>query len=479
MATSFVDERYAPVRAEVTEFDLPVQGTIPDWLDGRYVRNGPNPIADVRPDEYNWFTGDGMVHGVRLGGGSALWYRNRWVDSEVTAATLHRTAPRESGRSPLHGPSANTNVIGFAGRTLALVEGGVASAELSYDLDTVEVCDFDGAVRGGYTAHPVQDPATGELHAVSYHFGRGNTVQYTVVGPDGRLRRKVPIRVAGSPMIHAFSLTRDYVVIYDLPVTFDVRSAVAANVTRPLRPLAALALGAAVGRVRVPPPLMNRLPRTRAGSFPYAWNPGYPARVGLLPRRGAPEPRWSEIEPCYVFHPVNAYSTGTGVVVDVVVHERVFDGDLTGPSEGRPRWERWHVEPGVAVRRERLADDHVEFPRIDERFTSGVHSDAWMVSGTAAGEHRLLRTRRDRGVEVMRDFGPRSAVGEFVFHSESRDSAEGDGIVMGLVSDLAGPTTELRILDAQTLEDRAAVALPQRVPAGFHGNWIPDSVVRA
>lgn len=478
MATSFVDERYAPVRAEVTEFDLPVRGTIPDWLDGRYLRNGPNPIADMAPDEYNWFTGDGMVHGVRLSGGHALWYRNRWVDSEVTSAALHRPAPPERGRSPLHGPSANTNVIGFAGKTLALVEAGVACAELSYDLDTVDVCDFDGTVRGGYTAHPLVDPETGELHAVSYHFGRGDAVLHTVIGPDGRLRRRVPIRVGGSPMMHAFSLTRDYVVVYDLPVTFDVRSVVTAHVARPLRPLAALALGAAIGRVRVPGPVMDRLPSARAGSFPYRWNERYPARVGLIPRHGDPTPHWLEVEPCYVFHPVNAASADGRVVVDLVVHERVFDADRTGPSEGRPRLERWELNPRVScrVRRTRLADEHVEFPRFDERFTASRHHDCWLVVGSddLSGEHRLIRTDSTHGVAAMRDFGPHSSVGEFVFHPESPDSPEGHGVVMGLVTDLATSSTELRILDARTLEDRAAVALPQRVPAGFHGNWIPD-----
>ncbi|QBJ96855.1 carotenoid oxygenase [Rhodococcus sp. ABRD24] len=475
---SFVDERYAPVRTELTEYNLPVRGAIPDWLDGRYLRNGPNPIADVVPAEYNWFTGDGMVHGIRISDGQALWYRNRWVDSEVTSAALQRSAPPERGRSPLHGPSANTNVIGFAGRTLALVEGGVACAELSEELETVDVCDFDGTVRGGYTAHPIEDPDTGELHAVSYHFGRGDTVQYTVIGPDGRLRKKIPIRVGGSPMMHAFSLTRDYVVIYDLPVTFDVRSAVAANVPRPLRPLATLALGATIGRIRLPHPVLNRVPRTRVGSFPYSWDDGYPARVGLIPRQGDSTPIWLDVEPCYVFHPVNAVSTSDGVVVDLVVHERVFDGDLTGPSEGRPRLERWHLpRTGSSVRRERLGDEHVEFPRFDERLTTAVHHDCWLVSGTddLSGEHRLLRTDRDRGAVATRDFGPRSAVGEFVFHPDSPDSAEGHGIVMGLVSDLARNETELRILDAQTLEDRAAVRLPQHVPAGFHGNWIPTA----
>ncbi|MFD4179674.1 carotenoid oxygenase family protein [Rhodococcus sp. NPDC058514] len=475
---SFVDDRYAPVRRELVERDLDVRGVIPEWLDGRYLRNGPNPVADVAPDEYNWFTGDGMVHGIRLCDGDALWYRNRWVDSEVTSRLLDRTSPDERGRSALHGPSANTNVIGFAGRTLALVEGGTACAELSSDLETLDVCDFGGTVRGGYTGHPVLDPNTGELHAVSYHFGRGNTVQYTIIGPDGCLRRKMAVPVQGSPMMHAFSLTRDYVVLYDLPVTFDPRSAVHVGVPRPLRPLAQLALSSIVGRVRIPPMIMNRVPRIPAGRFPYRWNPDYPARVGLLPR-SSHDPiavTWIELDqPCYVFHPMNAHNDDRGLEIDLVVHERVFDADPLGPTDGRPRLERWRIDLRTgSLRREALADEHMEFPRIDDRRVTSTYQHGWAVGGTddVSGEHRLLRTNATAGIAAQRDFGNHSAVGEFSFAPSSPSAPEGDGVVMGLVTDLAENTTELRILDAQSLEDVAAVRLPQRVPAGFHGNWI-------
>lgn len=470
----FVDGRFAPVRAELTEHELHVDGTIPAWLDGRYVRNGPNPVAEVSPDEYNWFTGDGMVHGIRLCGGDALWYRNRWVDSEVTSRLLSRRSPAEWGRSPLHGPSANTNVLGFAGRTLALVEGGIACSELSDELDTVDVCDFNGTVRGGYTGHPLVDPVTGELHAVSYHFGRGNTVQYTVVAPSGSLRQKRTITVGGSPMMHSFSLTRDYVIVYDLPVTFDARAAAEINTARPLRPLVELALGAVAGRVRLPPKVMSKMPPFRAGQFPYRWNPDYPARVGLLRRDSAEDPTWIDLDqPCYVFHPMNAWNVGDTVVAEVVVHERVFDVDAAGPSEGKPRLERWTFDVGSgAMKRERLIEQHIEFPRVDERFTTSPHRIGWAVSGTDdfVGEHKVVRIN---GAGVLeRDFGTTLNVGEFVFVASSGDAPEGDGVLMGFVTDIVANTSALRILDATTLEDVASVRIPARIPAGFHGNWI-------
>ena len=69
---------YAPVTDELTAFDLPVDGAIPPELNGWYLRNGPNP----RQITGHWFTGDGMIHGVRLEHGRAAWYRNRWVRTD-------------------------------------------------------------------------------------------------------------------------------------------------------------------------------------------------------------------------------------------------------------------------------------------------------------------------------------------------------------------------------------------------------------
>ena len=88
----FLDGPFAPVTEEVTAFDLPVTGQVPSGLDGRYLRNGPNPMGLDDPG-YHWFLGDGMVHGVRLRDGRAEWYRNRWVRSRAVAQARGETWP--------------------------------------------------------------------------------------------------------------------------------------------------------------------------------------------------------------------------------------------------------------------------------------------------------------------------------------------------------------------------------------------------
>ena len=484
MGNRYLEGAFAPVSEEVTLTDLVVTGRIPDHLDGRYLRNGPNPVGEIDPALYHWFIGDGMVHGVRIRDGKAEWYRNRWVRSPIVARALGEKVP--AARSPVSQVGANTNVIGHAGRTLALIEGGATSYELTDELDTVGVCDFDGTVTGGYTAHPKRDPDSGELHAVSYSMLRGNTVQYSVIGADGRARRAVDIEVTGSPMMHDFSLTERFVVFYDLPVTFDTEQAASMSVPRGLRLPARLLLSALIGRVRIPDPVAARIPAGGGSDrrFPYSWNPKYPARIGVMPRDGGnADVRWFDVEPCYVFHPMNAYDSPIDdtIVLDVVRHPKMFDTDHLGPNEGPPTLERWTVDLVAGkVRESRIDDRAQEFPRVDERLVGKRHRYGYAptVGEGTDGSDTLLKHDLVGGDSVTRHFGDGKALGEFVFQASSPDSAEDDGVLMGYVYDRSADRSELAILDARTLEDIAAIKLPHRVPAGFHGNWVQNAHAR-
>lgn len=240
-------------------------------------------------------------------------------------------------------------------------------------------------------------------------------------------------------------------------------------------------LSALIGRVRVPDPIAARALSGRGnGRLPYSWNPRYPARVGVLPRDGDnADVRWFEIEPCYVFHPLNAYDAddGTAVVLDVVRHPKMFDTELRGPAEGIPTLDRWTVDMSAGkVRQERLDDRPQEFPRINEQLVGKPHRygySAGLGIGCHADNDTVFKHDLRRGTSATRSFGKGTDVGEFVFEARPGATAEDDGILMGLVYDAADDRSDLVMLDGASMETVAAVHLPTRVPAGFHGNWIP------
>jgi carotenoid cleavage oxygenase len=493
-ANPYLDDFLAPVSAELTATDLPVTGHIPDFLDGRYLRNGPNPVAEVDPATYHWFTGDGMVHGVALQDGKAGWYRNRWVRSANVRHALGEPANANRNlRAGMQSLGANTNVLAHAGKTLALVEGGVANYELTDDLDTVGQCDFDGTLPGGYAAHPHRDPRTGELHAVSYSFARGGTVQYSVIDTNGHARRTVDIKVSGSPMMHDFSLTDKYVVFYDLPVTLDPMQVMSAKAPSWMRLPARLVLQSVIGRLKVPGPIAARVNSQERSAYqlPYAWNPRYPARIGVMPREGGnKDVRWFEIEPCYVYHPLNAYSeirNGHEVLVlDVVRYQRMFDRDRRGPGDTEPTLDRWTINLATgAVTSERRDDRAQEFPRINETLLGSRHRFGYTVgigggfvdSGRTKMSTSLYKHDYATGSSTIAKLDPELMIGEMSFvprpSGDPAKQAEDDGILIGYGYHRGHDEGQLVLLDAQTCESVATVHLPQRVPMGFHGNWAP------
>ena len=203
-ASAYLSAIHTPMTAELTLDELEVIGAIPRELDGRYLRIGPNP-AKPDPKGYHGFSGDGMVHGLALRDGKALWYRNRWIRSNAVAAA--------TGLPPAPGPrhifdTVNTNVVGIAGRTWALVEAGSYPVTLSDTLEDQAYERFGDTLNGSFTAHPHLDPLTGEFHGICYEGPNMTTIRHVVVSKEGRVTRELPIKVEHGPSIHDCAITK-------------------------------------------------------------------------------------------------------------------------------------------------------------------------------------------------------------------------------------------------------------------------------
>ncbi len=88
----------------------------------------------------------------------------------------------------------------------------------------------------------------------------------------------------------------------------------------------------------------------------------------------------------------------------------------------------------------------------------------------------LVKYDLETGKSEEHDFGPGRQPGEGVFVPASQAAGEDEGYVLAYVYDASREGSDLVVLDATRFSSPpvATVPLPQRVPAGFHGNWVPD-----
>ena len=452
---------YAPIRMECDVDDLIVRGEIPADLDITYYRGGPDPQFPPL-GEYHWFAGDGMVHMFRVENGRVR-YRNRWV------RTVKWALERREGRS-LFNPFnpmlddpiakgvrndslANTNVIWHGGKLFALEEGH-APFELDPDtLESVGTWRFDGQLKGPMTAHPKIDPKTGELLFFGYMASGPFTagMSYQTVDAGGTLTRSERFEAPFASMVHDFIATSEHVIFPIFPVTGD-------------------------------------LARLAQGGPAFAWEPDKGTHIGVMRRDGsASEMRWFETDPCFVYHPMNAYTEGNRIIAHVMQFEEVPlfprpDGTPTDPAKTQARLCEWTIDLASnanSVQRRYLDDLTGEFPRLDERFACGSYRHGYYAGLTdAAGEegtafnavvhHDFANGRREQYQLPAGD-----VTGEPIFVPRSKAAAEGDGYLLSLVYRANENRSDLMFLDATNVTNGpiACAELPHRVPYGFHGNW--------
>ena len=448
---------HAPIHTE-DDFEPTVRGTIPAELNGAYYRNGPNPQFDPGPDDaYHPFIGDGMIHGFWLAEGRAR-YRNRYVRTDRWRAE-HQAGrrlfggmglPSDPSVAEVHSGGANTNIVYHAGKLLALQE-----ASNPFELEAATLASKGWLETGGrFTAHPKIDHETGELVWFAYaaasktHGPLNSFIDYGVTAADGRILRRDRFEAPYCSMIHDFMITRNYVLFPVLPLVGD-------------------------------------LERAKQGGPAFAWDPSKGAFLGVMKRNaGVDTLRWFEVDPRFVFHPMNAWEEGSKIHCELMEygHAPLFPAlDGTKPKELGARLTRWTLDLAGdtnRVQRERLADIPGEFPRFDERLTGLPYRHGWYAANHE--QHAdiefdsLIHVDLQTGSNVRRSLPAGESVGEPIFVPKHATAPEGDGYVLATLYSQRHDQSSLLILNAQDIagEPVATLELPRRIPVGFHGNWV-------
>jgi carotenoid cleavage dioxygenase len=450
----YLSGNFAPVRDEV-DIDVPVVGEIPAALAGAFYRNGANPQFDPA-DDYHWFAGDGMIHGFFVEDGKVR-YRNRfvrtpkWTTENAAGKRLFGTFGNPATTDPSvfgqDGGVANTNILWHGGKLLALEEG-----HMPFEMDpvTLESKGYVTPYRDRVTAHPKIDPVTGEMVWFGYSIGQmpfSKTMAYGVTSATGEVLRRDNFEAPYSAMAHDFMVTANHVLFPIMPLT-------------------------------------GSLERAMRGGPPYAWEPEKGTFVGVMGRGAGVETlRWFEADPCFVFHPLNAYEEGSLIHADVMEYPVAplfpkADGSFAGNAPARlVRWTIDLAGDNNQVKRTPLDDLAGEFPRLDDRRAGLSYRHGWFAANSSRPGSVMFDTLAHvdlaRGARATLEFEAGDVPGEPVFVPRSADAAEGDGWLVALVYRGNEDRSDFIVLDAQDIAAGpiATASLPRRVPFGFHGNW--------
>jgi carotenoid cleavage dioxygenase len=449
---------FAPVASEDDVLDLPITGEIPGDLRGAFYRNGPNPQFTPRDPNHHWFAGDGMVHGFFVEGGKVS-YRNRyvrtpkWEAEHAAGRSLFGTFGNPATTEPdmIGKPSgvANTNIVWHAGKLLALDEGHQPFEMDPLTLASRGYLDYAGEANR-FTAHPKLDPKTGEMLFFAYGVGSlpfSSGMAFGIVDKSGTVTRRDRFEAPYMSMVHDFCVT-------DRHVLFPIL------------------------------PLSGSLPRVMQGKPPFGWEPELGGRIGLVARdKGIESMRWLTTDPCYVFHPMNAWEEGDTLYADVMQYAQAPLFPNADGTAGKPvsaylvRWEVDLSGKTDTVKQTKIDDLAGEFPRFDERRAGLSYRHGYFAADTVdTGKvlfNGIAHIDYKTGKRVIHEFAKGDSPGEPVFVPRGADAPEGEGWLVAIVYRAAEDRSDFVVFDAMDVaKGPVGIAkLPRRVPFGFHGNW--------
>lgn len=451
------------------------------------------------------FDADGMISAITFKDGRAF-FRNRFIR---TKEFLHeRKENKILYRLPfVTQPSgglfrnlfnlnmknmANTNIVHFANKLLALMEGG-APYELSPDsLDTKGVHTFDGLLQAkeAFTAHPKIDFDTGNLLAFNYLYNpmkSSTTLTLFEIDSFGRKIFKQSVEVDGFTLFHDFAITKHHILFVQTPST------------------------------------LNALPfilGLKAPAQCVAFDSKLPAKLHVIPRHpcNTSENHQSvELEPLFLFHTSNAFEKENGdIVLDIAKSGGMELGTDTTP--GQPMWETLDFDtvPISTLTRFTIADRKVEnnkigdlnvystekqtwkkqelypfyfeFPVVNPRNIGKPYRHVYGVSSlkkVGAGPFQRLvkvsmKSVDSDEVDDIQEWSlqPEEFLGEAVFAPRSTDSEssdEDDGYLVVMTLNTLLMKSYLLIFNAKDIAKGPThrLELPTFVPHGLHGSYAP------
>jgi carotenoid cleavage dioxygenase-like enzyme len=448
---------------------LPVHGTMPLWLRGTLIRNGPARF-EIGEQKYNhWFDGLAMLHRFAFADGRVA-YANRYLRSQAYTEAISKgaislgefaTDPCRtlfqrvvSWFSPTLTDNSSVNMTRWGDANVALTESRLAVRFDPETLATLGRYEYDAEIKGQVaTAHPHFDAGRGRYYNCMLEFGRKSKYRFfSIDDKTGRQSEVAAISVEAPAYMHSFGMTERYLILAEFPL-----------VVNPLRL-----------RFSGKPFIRN-----------YRWKPDRGVRFLIIEKESGRLVRQAHSAAFFAFHHVNAFEHEDDVLVDIVTYpdpaiiDQLYLERLRSstPITSTGKLTRFRIQPAreaAEVAGERLMERSIELPRFDYSRRAGrSYRYVYGASNEVVGNFIDGLTKLDlerRTASTWREEG--CYPGEPVFVARPDAEKEDDGVILSLVLDSRSAASFLLMLDASAFRELARAQAPHHVPYGLHGMFL-------
>lgn len=452
---------------EIDDAPVEVRGTLPSWLGGRLLLNGP-ALWELPNGRYqHWFDGLAMLHRLHITpGGGPVRYRSRFARSEDYVRSTGRGAPAFGGfdtpdpvslwgkLATLRHPRATDNPAVVLSR---IGERWVAVTEtphlLEFDPDTLHTIGRwpfkDKADLHLMAAHGITD-AHGAYWNVGVTLGPKCTYKLLRVNPGATVREVVGhIVVPAAGYTHGFAMTPHYALVWETAM-----------------------------RVQSLGFLLTR----RAYIRNFRWQPETGSRLHAVSLADGSVRSW-DIPPMMCFHGVQAWEDGQALVAELCTYDdaRIFDDLLLAPlrqglaPKAQAKLTRYRMEPGRSQAQVETFGEGFELPQVHPAWSGRRQAGvAWGAGFDPARENAFLdRTIRLQTAGAERLVWQRGQAIQLepLFVPRPDGQAEDDGVLLVPTLAEGDTSTVIGVLDARTMLCLATLHAPQVIPFGFHAAW--------
>uniref|UniRef100_A0A8C4D711 Carotenoid-cleaving dioxygenase, mitochondrial n=1 Tax=Dicentrarchus labrax TaxID=13489 RepID=A0A8C4D711_DICLA len=251
-------ETIAPLVRSVEETPEPisteVQGTIPSWINGNLLRNGPGKFEFGNTHYNHWFDGMAMLHQFKIDKGQVT-YMSRFLHSDAYKknSEQNRIVMSEFGTIAMPDPcknifqrflsrfemieptdNASVSFVKYKGDYYVSTETNFIHKVNPENLETLEKVDWSKFIAvNGATAHPHYDPDGTTYNMGNSYGSKGALYNIIRVPPEKTdatdtlqgakiLCSIVPASKSHPSYYHSFAMSENYVVFIEQPIKMDL-----------------------------------------------------------------------------------------------------------------------------------------------------------------------------------------------------------------------------------------------------------------